>query len=197
MTLLFSKRPNMRISKISIIVVSLCLILSLNSALAATSTSQPKAKTEASMTKKVAKKTVKKPVKKAIKKVIKKEVKKVIKDEDKKRIQKPESPTPAPTPATEPAASTPKTYDVTIQNFAFAPLELKVKVGDSVKFTQKDSVAHTVDTDPHPDHTQLPGFDSGSLAQGQSYTYTFLKAGTFTYHCSPHPSMKGKIIVEE
>lgn len=188
----------LKISKVSIAIFILCLILPLNSALAVVSTPQPQPKTATSITKKAVKKVVKKPVKKVVKKVIKKEVKKA--------LPKPESSvsTPAPvTPKIPPASSGPaekpssKTHNVTIQNFAFAPPELKIKVGDSVTFTQKDSTIHTVDTDPHPDHTQLPGFDSGSLSQGQSYTHTFTKAGTFTYHCSPHPSMKGKIIVEE
>lgn len=191
----------LKISRVSIAIFILCLMLPLNTALAAVSTPQPQSKVGASTTKNEVKKEVKKPVKKVAKKKI---VKKVIKKEVKKMLLKPES-TPAPTaiPETPPASTAPtekpapKTHDVAIQNFAFAPPELKIKVGDSVKFTQKDSVAHTVDTDPHPDHTQLPGFVSGSLSQGQSYTHAFTKAGTFTYHCSPHPSMKGKIIVEE
>ncbi len=137
--------------------------------------------------KEVVKKTVikkKKPVKKVVKKVIKKEVKKVT----------PATPVVPVTPA--PTAAAPATHNVTIENFAFTPGELKIKVGDSVTFTQKDSTPHTVDTDPHPAHTQLPGFDSGTLTQGKTYTFTFTKKGTFTYHCSPHPSMMGTIIVE-
>lgn len=186
----------LKISRISTIFI-LCLMLPLNTALAAVSTPQPQSKVPAPTTNNDVKKVVKKPVKNVPKKKV---VKKVIKKEVKKPVPKPES---TPVPATPPVSAAPaekpapKTHDIAIQNFAFAPPELKIKVGDSVKFTQKDSVAHTVDTDPHPDHTQLPGFVSGSLSQGQSYTHTFTKAGTFTYHCSPHPSMKGKIIVEE
>ncbi len=151
-----------------------------------------------SVKKEVVKKTVvkkKEPVKKVVKKVVKKtpvkkEVKKVIKKVTPATPVVPVTPTPAP------AAAAPATHNVTIENFAFGPAELKIKVGDSVTFTQKDSTPHTVDTDPHPTHTQLPGFDSGTLTQGKTYTFTFTKKGTFTYHCSPHPSMMGTIIVE-
>lgn len=38
-------------------------------------------------------------------------------------------------------------------------------------------------------------FNSGSMAPGQTYTATFTKAGTYPYHCSIHPSMKGTIVV--
>ncbi len=185
----------MRISKISTFTLLLCLILPLNSALAASHTPALQAKQAAIST---VKKEVKKPVKKAIKKPIKKKVVKKLEQKTNSVTLTPAShKTPVIPVATPTEKPTPKTYDVSIQNFSFAPSELKIKVGDKVTFTQKDSTSHTVDTDPHPAHTQLLGFDSGSLSQGQSYTHTFTKAGTFTYHCSPHPSMKGKIIVEE
>jgi amicyanin len=158
--------------------------------------------------KKVVKKSVKsteKVGKKVLKKVTKKQVKKVEKAPAKTPVQ--DSKPPSPSPSTDTPVSTPttvvqpkpesKTYTVAIEGFAFTPAELKIKVGDKVTFVQKDAVQHTVDTDPHPTHTELTGFDSGLLSGGQSYTFTFTKAGTFGYHCSPHPSMKGKIVVEE
>jgi hypothetical protein len=39
------------------------------------------------------------------------------------------------------------------------------------------------------------GFDSGTLHQGQGYTHTFQSAGTFSYVCNIHPSMKGTVTV--
>jgi plastocyanin len=39
-------------------------------------------------------------------------------------------------------------------------------------------------------------FNSDSLANGASYQFTFTKPGTYTYHCTIHPSMKGTIIVQ-
>lgn len=76
---------------------------------------------------------------------------------------------------------------ITLQDFTFSPKAVTVKVGDSVTWTNADSVPHTVTSE---------AFDSGSLAQGQSFTYTFDKAGTFDYKCSIHPTMTGTVNVQ-
>jgi plastocyanin len=81
------------------------------------------------------------------------------------------------------------TDTVAIQNFAFSPATIKVKVGTKVTWTNKDSAAHTVTGD------NSDGPASGTLAQDSSYSFTFSKAGTFTYACAIHPSMKGTVIV--
>lgn len=78
---------------------------------------------------------------------------------------------------------------VEIKDFAFAPKTVTVKVGDTVTWENKDSVAHTATADDK-------SFDTGMLAQGKKGSVTFDKAGTYTYHCTPHPNMKGTIIVE-
>ena len=100
-----------------------------------------------------------------------------------------------------PAANTPSTSatpapgagtaaaSVAISNFAFSPADLTVKVGDSVTWTNNDSVAHTITSD-------AGDFDSGSIAQGATYTHKFDKAGTVSYHCAVHPSMTAKITVQ-
>src|SRR6185437_6234801 len=76
---------------------------------------------------------------------------------------------------------------VTIQNFAFSPASLTVKVGDKVTWTNQDSVGHSATSDNSD-------FDTGVLQQEQSGSVTFRKAGTYTYHCSVHPNMHGTII---
>lgn len=78
---------------------------------------------------------------------------------------------------------------VQISNFSFSPASLTVKVGDTVTWTNQDSMGHSATADDK-------SFDTGVLDQGKSGTITFSKAGTFTYHCSVHPSMKGTIIVQ-
>lgn len=97
------------------------------------------------------------------------------------------SPTSAQT-TVSPAAM--NTQDVSIQNFAFSPATLHVKVGDKVTWTNKDSVGHSATADDG-------SFDTGVLAQGKSGSVTFKRAGTYTYHCSIHPNMKGTIVVEQ
>lgn len=78
---------------------------------------------------------------------------------------------------------------VTIQNMAFSPASLTVKVGDKVTWTNQDSVGHSATADDN-------SFDTGVIAQGQSGSNTFSKTGTYTYHCSVHPNMKATIIVQ-
>ncbi len=87
------------------------------------------------------------------------------------------------------AAATPQTYTINIQNFAFSPAQLTIKKGDSVTWTNLDSVAHTATSD-------TGAFDSGSLGKNASWTRTFNETGTFNYHCAPHTYMTAKIIVE-
>lgn len=80
--------------------------------------------------------------------------------------------------------------NIDISNFAFAPSDLVVKVGDTVTWTNKDIVPHTITSDSG---TELA---SNSLGTGNSYSHTFNQAGTFSYHCSIHTSMKGKVTVQ-
>jgi len=83
------------------------------------------------------------------------------------------------------------TSSVNIKDFMFMPSAVTVKAGTTVTWTNQDSVAHTVTADnPSSD---APA--SMSIAQGKSFSYTFNKAGTYTYHCTPHPYMHGTVIV--
>jgi plastocyanin len=78
---------------------------------------------------------------------------------------------------------------VTIAGFAFDPATVTIQVGDSVTWTNEDSVAHTA--------TAGDGsFDTGQIANGGSDTVTFDTAGTFAYICSIHPQMTGSVVVE-
>jgi plastocyanin len=77
---------------------------------------------------------------------------------------------------------------VRIADFAFAPDSSDVKVGDSVKWTNSDGATHTVTADDG-------AFDSGNLAAGKAFSFTFDKAGTFAYHCNIHQSMTGTVVV--
>ena len=78
---------------------------------------------------------------------------------------------------------------VTIDNFTFAPAELKVKVGDTVTWTNHDDIPHTVvSTDKE--------FKSKVLDTDEKFSTTLSKAGTFTYFCSIHPKMTGTVVVQ-
>jgi plastocyanin len=77
---------------------------------------------------------------------------------------------------------------VRIADFAFTPDSRSAKVGDSVKWTNEDGATHRVTADDG-------AFDSGNLAAGKAFSFTFDKAGTFAYHCNVHQSMKGTVTV--
>lgn len=84
------------------------------------------------------------------------------------------------------------TDKVKMSNYAFSPSVIKVKVGTTVTWTNTDSVNHSVTADK-------PSSDAPSsalFAQGDTYQFMFMKAGTYTYHCMPHPYMHGTVIVE-
>ncbi|MHB8088165.1 MAG: cupredoxin domain-containing protein [Anaerolineaceae bacterium] len=91
--------------------------------------------------------------------------------------------------ATDDSASMSEGVEVEIEDFAYLSAAITIKVGTTVTWTNKDSVRHTVSSD-----TGL--FESGLFGKGESFSHTFTEAGTFTYHCAPHPYMKGTVIVE-
>jgi plastocyanin len=86
------------------------------------------------------------------------------------------------------SVSAQSTVNVSIENFSFSPASISVSAGDTVVWTNNDSVAHTV--------TSTDGaFDTGDIAPGASASVTFDNAGTFAYICSIHPSMTGSVDV--
>lgn len=110
-------------------------------------------------------------------------------------------PQPIPTPTPKEETKVPKAASevvVTITNAGFVPQTVRIKKGTQVTWTNTEKNPHWVASDPHPTHTGLPGFDSlSALTANDSYTYTFDKTGTFTYHDYLNPlKFKGTVIVE-
>lgn len=79
---------------------------------------------------------------------------------------------------------------VKISGFAFSPSEIKIKSGESVTWINEDNAPHAIVSNSGNE------LASDSFSKGKSYIHTFNSAGTYEYHCSIHPSMKGKVIVE-
>jgi len=78
---------------------------------------------------------------------------------------------------------------VKIDNFVFGPQTITVPVGTTVTWTNSDDIPHTaVSTDGV--------FKSKVLDTDEKYSYTFTKAGTYSYYCSVHPKMTGKVVVQ-
>ncbi|HUS36356.1 MAG TPA: PQQ-dependent sugar dehydrogenase [Verrucomicrobiae bacterium] len=88
-----------------------------------------------------------------------------------------------------PAFSRAATFTVNIRNFAFDPATTTIQVGDTVTWINNDLIQHTATSDSG-------AFNSGFLSQDQSFSHTFSAAGSFPFHCTPHPDMAGTIVVQ-
>ena len=84
-----------------------------------------------------------------------------------------------------PPAATGNGPVVTLRNLTFDPENVPVKAGETVTWKWGEKVAHNV---------TFPSFHSKTTASGP-YTHTFSSAGTFSYRCTIHPTMTGKVIV--
>jgi plastocyanin len=82
----------------------------------------------------------------------------------------------------------PTVHTVNIQNFAFSQPSITVKQGETVTWVNKDSAPHTITGGNG-------GPNSQNLATDATYSFTFNTVGTFNYHCSLHPAMKGAVTV--
>lgn len=83
------------------------------------------------------------------------------------------------------------TNAVKIENYMFSPMVATVKVGDSVTWTNMDAVHHNVVAD-------MAASDAPNgplIGKGETYSFKFTKAGTYTFHCEPHPYMHGTVVV--
>ena len=88
-------------------------------------------------------------------------------------------------------------YTVFYTNGVFSPTNLQINVGDTVRFSNDSLFPIRVVSDPHPDHTDLPGFDSISDISSQGvFTFTFIKRGIFDYHNEKRVEQKGTVIVK-
>jgi LPXTG-motif cell wall-anchored protein len=89
----------------------------------------------------------------------------------------------------KPVAIAAASTGVTISDFQFAPSSVTVNVGDTVTWTNNGPTPHSA--------TSTGGvWDTGIMDAGQAGSHTFTEAGTFSYICTPHPNMKGTIVVQ-
>jgi plastocyanin len=80
------------------------------------------------------------------------------------------------------------TATVKITRSAFVPAKVTVKVGDSVKWTNTDTISHQVVANNGT-------FASPVLGAGKSYTFRFRASGTYRYHDGLHPTLTGTVVV--
>jgi plastocyanin len=91
----------------------------------------------------------------------------------------------------------PEVVEVDITSSGFSPSSITVHAGDYVQFVNKDSAPHWPASNPHPTHTDLPGFDAKkALATGGTYRFQFVKVGTWGYHDHMNPATHGQVVVQ-
>ncbi len=91
---------------------------------------------------------------------------------------------------------TASTTTISISDTGFSPATVRVKAGTTVTFTNNGQALHWPASNPHPVHTDLPGFDAKrGLATGESYSFTFTKVGTWGFHDHLNTIMKGSVVV--
>ena len=106
------------------------------------------------------------------------------------------SPSTAPTPTPTPTPSGGATASVGIPagaqvlgSSAFAPNPVMVSAGTTVTWSNGDTITHTATADGGQ-------FNSGAIAAGGKFSFTFQTTGTFPYHCTIHPGMVGTVVVQ-
>jgi plastocyanin len=80
------------------------------------------------------------------------------------------------------------TVVIDMKQLAYEPARIEVKPGTVVLFTNNAPLPHSVTADD-------ASFDSGLIDAGKRWARAFPTAGTYAFHCTPHPFMKGVVVV--
>jgi plastocyanin len=86
-------------------------------------------------------------------------------------------------------AAGPAASSITIDNFNFSPTAVTVAAGTTVTWSNHDDIPHTV-------RAVDGSFHSKAMDTDDKYSFTFAKPGVYSYFCSIHPKMVGKVIVK-
>ena len=90
------------------------------------------------------------------------------------------------------SAAAGQTVEVSIAAYQFSPAEVRIKAGDTVRWTNHEKrTSHSIVFPAEG------GLESDRLFPDESYQRRFDAAGQYHYHCGPHPEMKGSIVVSE
>jgi len=91
-----------------------------------------------------------------------------------------------------PAAPEPQegVTEVAMQNIAFVPKQVTIKVGERVRWTNRESLPliHTTTSGDPGDANAGDLWNSGNLSRGESFVRQFDEVGEFEYYCIPHLS---------
>jgi len=81
--------------------------------------------------------------------------------------------------------------EVKIDNFSFSPAALTVAAGTTVTWINRDDIPHTVVSSDDPKVLRSKALDTDDR-----FSFPFAKDGTYSYFCSIHPQMAGKVAVQ-
>jgi plastocyanin len=85
---------------------------------------------------------------------------------------------------------------VSMENVQFSPRDLTVKAGQTVTFTNKESIPHDVHKTSGPGKDFASG-PTGGMQDGDTFKLTLDKPGKYEYVCNVHaPGMAGSITVK-
>jgi plastocyanin len=93
-----------------------------------------------------------------------------------------------PAGAAGPSAAARDTVMAEVRDFMFRPARLVVAAGTTVVWTNGGQVMHTVTAEDG-------SFDSGAIESGERRAVLFSRSGTFSFRCTPHPFMRGEVVV--
>lgn len=88
----------------------------------------------------------------------------------------------------EPESTASERHAVEIRQFRFQPDTLRVAIGDTVAWANRDVVPHTATSD---------AWDSGVVESGSVWEFVATAPDTIDYVCTLHPAMTGKLVIED
>lgn len=94
------------------------------------------------------------------------------------------------------SSSSTATDTITYTNNGFSPSSITVKVGTKVTIKNNSSAALQFDSNPHPDHTDDPELNVGTISAGSSATVTVNNTGSHGYHNHLRSGDTGTIVVQ-
>lgn len=115
-----------------------------------------------------------------------------------------ESAADSPTAPTPPPPG-PANANATIRDFTYSPATISISVGGQVTWSNNGPSVHTTTSDGglwNSGSLSAPsggggGYGGGGGSLGGTFSRVFTQAGTYDYHCSIHPEMKGSVVVSQ
>ena len=96
------------------------------------------------------------------------------------------------------ALAVPSTLRITIGTFApyYSPTLVHINTGTPVSWNNPTAALHSITHDECKNGPRC-AFDSGPLGPKGTYTVHQLPPGSYSYHCTFHPIMRGVLVVRD